>query len=348
MQLRLRARLWSVLLAVVLSSFVAQRANASPWTLPRGQIALVGGYNFQTARKEFIGRGDAQLFPLRGRYTGTAYFLDLRAGYSDRLELEILMPFKTVEYTSDPVILLTPASPTLDNYQSNVIDLSRSAQGLGDLTLSGRYRWLLEPFALATELKLKTPTGYDKPSGTFGNRPRSADQFLAQVGDLARSDRVEDDVTLGDGQVDLTLSMLLGASFSTRTFLRADAGYNLRLQGAGDQVVSAFKVGQSIGPYVLVYAGGQLAYTVEQGKVLGISVVAQDPSLPARDYGGLTNLTLRARRLERDALDAGGGFIVRVTPEVELNANYTRTMWGGNTSLVHSVSLSLGVRAQVM
>ncbi len=323
-------------------------AQASPWTLGRGEIALVSGYSFQTARKEFIKRGTSQRFPLRGHYTGASYFLDVRAGYAERLELDLLLPFKTVSYTSDPVILVAPENPTLDNYQNSVLDFARSAQGLGDLTLSTRYRWLLRPFALASELKLKTPTGYDKPSGTFGDRPRDPQQFLKEAANLARADRVEDDVTLGDGQVDIAFSLLFGISLPTQTFIRADAGFNLRLQGAGDQALAALRAGQNISPYVLIYLGSQLAYSVQRGEVLGISVVALNPSLPAREYEGQTNLTLRARRLERDALDADAGVILRITPDVELNGNYSRTIWGANTSLVHSVSLFLGVRAQVM
>jgi hypothetical protein len=90
------------------------------------------------------------------------------------------------------------------------------------------------PFVLATELRMKTPTGYDRPSGTFGARPTSAADFLANVTTYARPDNVSDDVTLGDGQLDLSATVLVGVSLGPRVFLRADGGYVLRFGGAGD------------------------------------------------------------------------------------------------------------------
>lgn len=323
-------------------------ALASPWTLPRGDLALTAWTSVQTARQEFFESGGARNFPLNGRYNGTTLGLTLRAGITDRLELEFGLPVRTVSYQSDPVVLNPqPAGSTespIDYYQRNVINLSRTASGIGDLTLAGRYRLMLQPFAMALELRFKLPSGYPGPSGTFGDQPSTAAAFAANPARYASPENVRDDVTLGDGQVDITPSILLGYAFPTRTFVRLDAGYNVRLGAAGHQVVGALRVGQFIGDVVLLYAWAQAAVNVTEGRVIGVSVAAQNPDLPAAQYVNDNNLLLRELRLERSNLDVGGGVIVRFTPNVELNLGYSRTLWGQNTALVDQVFVSLGAR----
>ena len=285
---------------------------------------------------------------MNGRYSGSTLTLGARAGFTDRLELEILLPIKLVSYTADPVILLEPGmamGSNLDFYQENIIDLSQTRRGLGDIYISGRYALLRNPIAMALEAKLKTPTGYQGPQGTFGDNPTDSESFTV---DLVRPGNVSDDVTLGDGQVDLTLSALVGASFPTRTFMRFDAGYNIRFGGAGHQVVGSLKIGQVVAPRLLLYAESRLAYTVTEGRVYGLSVAATDPSLPAADYQGLNNLFLREVQLERDAIDVVGGAIVRITDQVEVNVGYSRTVWGRNTSAINSVYVGVGVRASLL
>lgn len=335
-------------LVLAASLLAASPALASPWTLPRGDLALSAWTSVQTARQEFFESGGARNFPLNGRYNGTTLGLTLRAGITDRLELEFGLPIRTVSYQSDPVVL-NPQPPgstesPMDYYQRNVINLSRNDSGIGDLTLAGRYRLLLEPLAMALELRFKFPSGYPGPSGTFGDEPRSAATFLADASRYASPENVRDDVTLGDGQVDITPSILLGYAFPTRTFLRLDAGYNVRLGAAGHQVVGAFRAGQFIGDVVLLYAWVQAAVNVTRGRVIGVSVAAQDPDLPAAQYVNDNNLLLRELRLERSNLDVGGGVIVRFTPSVELNLGYSRTLWGQNTAVVDQVFVSLGAR----
>ncbi len=329
----------------------ATAADASPWTLPRGTLVVTGSYSYQSATQEFIESGGARNFPLRGRYVGNTYALTTRFAPIDGLELELGVPVRTVSYTSDPVVLLArpmgSTEPELDYYQRNVINLARTASGIGDLSLAARWRLRLQPFPLALELRAKVPTGYAQPQGTFGDRPRTREEFLANVTRWVSPENVRDDVTLGDGQLDMGLNVLLGYAFSTRTFLRIDAGYNLRLGSAGDQVVGALRAGQGIGERVLLYGWAQLAYTVTEGRPLGVSVAAIDPNLPATEYSGGANLLLRELRLERDQLDVGGGVIVRITREVELNLGYGRTLWGRNTAAVDSLSISLGVRTQL-
>ena len=70
----------------------------------------------------------------------------------------------------------------LDYYQENVIDLSRTAAGIGDIDLALRYQWLGGgPVVLATEARVKTPTGYDGPVGTFGDQPASIAEFTSDI-----------------------------------------------------------------------------------------------------------------------------------------------------------------------
>lgn len=66
-----------------------------------------------------------------------------------------------------------------------------------------------------------------------------------------------DDVTLGDGQIDIEQSILFGGFVNiTQTFFRADAdiGGRLRMGAPGHQFLGAFKVGQFIGPRVVIFA----------------------------------------------------------------------------------------------
>lgn len=326
-------------------------SRASPWTLQRGTAVFYTSYNYQSARQEFIEDRVARNFPLNGRYTGNAFTMGIRAGISDRLELELQVPIRSVTYESDPVLLLPrPASSPLTDFQwsqRNIIALARATSGVGDISLAARYRLLLRPVAIAAELRAKFPTGYQGPTGTFGASPTSSADFLANAGRYVSPGNVRDDVTLGDGQIDLMPSVLLGMSFPSRTFVRLDLGYNVRFGAAAHQFVSALRFGQLIGD-VLLYGWAQLAYAVTQGDLIGVSVAAIDPDLPASEYGGTNNLLLRELRLERDALDLGAGVIFRLAPQVEMNVGYARTVWGRNTSATDSFNVGLSVRANLL
>ncbi len=334
-------------LPLVVSMFVGGAAHASPWTLPQGEAVVMTGFDFELATREFIDRGPERDFPLAGRYTGTTLRLGGRFGLTDRLELEASIPLRLVAYTSDPVILAPRPEGVTDElgyYQSSVVDFSRTGSGVGDLEISGRYRWTTGAFALATELRVKTPTGYRGPEGTFGPEPKTIEAFMAQAPDLVRPTNVRDDVTLGDGQLDLTASMLAGVATRVGLFARAAAGYRLRLGGAGDQVVGDVRVGQAIGRRFLVYASSTITYSVQRGRVVGISASAIDPTVPATGYRGADNILLIERRLEFDALGVGGGFIWRMADTVEMNAGYQRTVWGRFVAATNALSISVALR----
>jgi hypothetical protein len=339
------------LVALVLAfGLGAGPAAASPWTLARGELATVVRFDYESATEEFLDDADATPFSLNGRYQAIGFTPDIRLGLLDHLELEFWLPFKQVSYTADPVILL-PApegGEGIDYYQENIIHLSRSVFGPTDLNLALRWQLLGGSEALALEGRLKAPTGYEAPQGTFGDRPRSKEAFLADVGRYVAPENVRDDVTLGDGQLDASLRLLGGAAFGTGTFVRLDAGYVLRMGGAADQVTGAVRAGQLLFGRLLPYAGVEADLAVERGRVIGVSVAAVDPELPAAEYGGTNNLELREVRLERDRAVVNFGAIFRITPEVELNLGHARTVWGNNTSAVATTSAGIGLRTRYL
>lgn len=346
-------------ISLAIATVAASNAQASPWVLQRGRIVISGGTNYQFANSEFFQEtAPGQQYPgerpysLRGEYQGVTLFTSLRAGVVDRFEFEFTLPFRSVSYTADPILLLPGAeSPMCDascaatGSRANVINFSRGALGIGDLGLALRYALIRapSPFVMAAEVKFKAPSGYAAPEGTFGARPQSIQEFLAMAGTLARPENVRDDVTLGDGQLDITASILTGVGLRSGTFFRLDAGFNGRFGGAGQQIVGNFRAGQSIGRSLVLYGGANLQYSITKGRVIGVSVAAIDPTLPASQYGSMGpfyNLLPREVTLDRDAVDLAAGMIVRLTPTTELNFGYSRTVWGRNVSGTHSVSLT--------
>lgn len=337
---------------LILTTLLPGAAWSSPWTLPQGTAVLDTTFNYQVATREFFETGGARLYPLQGQYDAASVRISARVGITDRLEFEVSMPIVLVAYSSDPVIVL-PRDPAtggdeLDYYQGNIIDLSRTAAGVGDIDLAVRYQWLGPPAVFATELRVKTPTGYASPSGTFGDKPDSIEQFTAQVGTFVRPENVQDDVTLGDGQLDLSATLLLGYSITDRLFARLDAGYKLRLGGAGDQFVGALRTGYLFGEGFLIFGSLALQKTVTDADVIGVSVAAEDPTLAASEYVGFKNLLLREVKLEKDVFGFDVGVLLRVTPEVELKAAYQRVLWGRNTALTDGVTVGVAVRTDLI
>ncbi len=334
-------------------SIASISAGASAqWTLPPGQILTSASFEGQFADREYFGldgeEGGARDFPLNGRYYGASLNVGTRIGLSEGFEIEAQFPFRLVSFTADPVILLEqPADATgsgLDFYQENTLALAQTNAGLADVRLAARYRWLAAPILLTTEVEAKIPGGYDGPVGTFGDQPATAQEFLSDVARFVQPENVRDDVTLGDGQVDLTLNQLFGVAFPSRTFVAGDIGYSLRLGGAADQIVGSLRAGQLLGDLVLLFVRGSFAYSVEQGDPIGVSVAAVDPSVPARDYGGTSNLLLREVRLRRDFVQVSGGAILRLDDTTELKFSYSRIVWGRNLSQINSVTVGFSGR----
>ncbi len=313
--------------------FAAKNASASPWVLPKGKLVISGGFDFQYADSEFLDSGPERSFPLRGKFLGATFNLATRIGLTENFEVAASIPLKLVSYGSDPVIL-SPApaqlsgEQALNYYQNNLIDFSQSGAGVGDIQIAGRYALLRQPIALALQVGIKAPTGYEPPQGTFGREPETVEEFDRQKGELVNPENIEDDVSLGGAQMDLDAQLLMGVAFSSGLFARLGAGYKIRLGGAGDQIVADVKVGQRIAKKLLLYAGAQFAYSIEEGKSIGVTVSAVDPDLGAASFIQGNNTRAYVRRLQYDALDVGGGLIWRMTKEVELNFNYSRIVWG--------------------
>jgi hypothetical protein len=218
-------------LAAALPAMTPTDAAASPWTLARGAIALTISNDFQFARREFLLTGEHQDFPVDGQFLSTNLRGELRYGITDSLEIGGQVALSYLAYEADEVYL-GPAPDQLDSFsevRDNVLSFDRDAAGIGDLYLFLRQR-LTDPgrFALALELNLKLPTGYQPPEGfAEGHLPQGTVNVL----------------TLGDGQMDVTGLVLLGWAPPGGWLLRLDAGARLRLFGPGHQVVGALKFG---------------------------------------------------------------------------------------------------------
>lgn len=339
-------------LAFLAALFIPAAASASPWVLREDQLVVSGRFDFQQADREFLKPGEVEPYSLNGRYRAATYETSVRLGLVDRLELQLHLPLKQVSYRADPVVLLpcpqqAEADACFQQSQENVISLSRTTSGLADIRLGARYQFLKGPVAGALGLELKTPTGYERPAGTFGREPKDAQDFKENVATYVQPDNVQDDVTLGDGQLDLNAMVHWGWSLPSRTYARLDTGYRLRMGGAADQVLADFQIGQQFGDRYLIKAGANFEYAVEEGEVIGISVAAEDPTLPAEDYVGTENLRLREIPLGYDRLRIHGGMLIRVTQTAELNLSYARVLWGRNTALTQTVSLGLGFKFDI-
>jgi len=339
----------SILFGFAVVLLIPSIGSASPWVLDERELVISGRFDFSLAEREFLKTGELQDFPLNGRLRSAGYETSIRFGVVENLEIEFNVPIKQITYRSDPVILVpcsegASSSDCFQQDQGNVIDLSRTESGLADLRLSARYQFLQGAVAGAVGLEVKTPTGYDDPSGTFGSEPKDRQQFLDGFARFVQPENVQDDVTLGDGQLDLALTTLWGWSLPSRTFLRLDSGYVLRTRGAGDQITANLQIGQQLGQRFLLKAGTNFAYTVEDGEIIGISVAAEDPNLPAEDFGGPTNLRLLEVPLSEDRLRINAGMLARISERTELNLSYARLVWGRNVSRTDTVSLGLAFK----
>ena len=215
----------------------------------------------------------------------------------------------------------------MDEHRDATIDFSEQAFGLGDIHLGVGHQHLLAPLRIASHLVLKVPAGYDKPTGTFQD-------------DSPGAQNVQDDVTLGDGQVDLEYSLRLGYMVPpTKTLLELDAGYRARFGGPGHQFTGLFKLGQFITKYVLVYAGLETAITLFEGDDVGQTFVAKDPEVAARSFR-VSNVKTLPLTLDRDYLMIRAGIIVRVLKR-EWVLNFAHTAWGHN--ITRTTGFSLGV-----
>jgi hypothetical protein len=290
-------------------------------------VGITAGAGFAT--REFLPNRKLVDYSLDGTFRSYDVELLGRVGVGMGFELSLKLDFKGVSYVADSVLLVddqaAPGSP--DGYRDAVFNFSSHEIGMADIHLGVAHQHLKGPVRLASALELKLPSGYRVPDQTFRDT-----EFGSQ--------NISDDVTLGDGQVDLEYSLQLGAFLGrTRTALELNAGYRVRFNGPGHQAIGLFKVGQFVTRYLLLYASVDAAVTVFDGEVIGKTFVAIDPRVPARRFP-VSNVEKVDYSLDRDQLTVGGGAILRVLDR-EWVLRVAHTPWGKNTAALTSVSLGV-------
>jgi hypothetical protein len=304
-------------------------ADASPWTLPEDKFVLALDTNYQTADDEYLPDGTLQSFPLNGEFRSTTFRVGGRYGINDRFEAAFGFALKQVDYNADPIVLALPDDPS-DSAAVNeaIFDFGNREAGLGDARIHGRYALVKGLFRATSETSIKFPVGYESPRGTF---EEGTPNPVA----------IEDDVALGDGQTDLTQSLLFGAYIpATRSFARMSAGYKLRFGSPGDQGVAGLSIGQYLGEKVVVFVGANGAYTLFEGETVGQSFITRSPDKSAAELNPAEDIVPIDLRLDKDFLNVEAGAILQFR-DLELRASYGRIVWGNNIPQIQSVSLGM-------
>ncbi len=312
--------------AILLAVPESRTAHASPWTVPDDELAILTSLDFSFAEEEFILDGTRQDFPLNGRFLSTQFTTTLRYGFTEDFEGGMTLRPKMISYRADPVILpKETAQPT-----QNLVDFSSQQFGMGDVDLFARYQIVDAFVVVSTETRGQLPTGYQRPTGT-------------SMDENSESSPVEDDATLGDGRAHLQQSLFAGTYIpSTRTFVRADAGYRLIFGGVGDQVRGGLKVGQNIMGTLIPFVSLRGGYTVYEGESVGQTAIARDPGVPSEAFEQ-SNIRREPLLLDRNYLKVTAGLIVPLE-QSELQISYARIIDGVNIPTLNTVSMGLSTR----
>lgn len=332
------ARTTAAIAGFAVLTLAASAASASPWTVPKDKLLLSLNYDFAFAENEFLPDGTYQSFPLNGRFTSSTLRLGGRYGFTDRLELATELTVKAVSFTADPIIPVFADDPEPGPFEAQearalVRDFSNTIVGPADLFLTVRYNFLKGTFAFANETIIKLPTGYEPPSGTFTEELE-----------------VDDDLALGDGQTDIEDSLLFGLFIpQTKTFARADVGFRFRFGGPGHQGLASLKVGQFVGPKLVLFAGANGAYTVVDGDPIGSTFIsttgeleADDVLIGSPDQDGVNTIPVDLR-IDKDFLKIEGGLLLLPKPGLEIQASYSQIVLGANIAAIQSVTLSTAI-----
>jgi hypothetical protein len=327
-----RAPLRVALCTCTLLALVGEAA-ASPWTLLEDTLVLTTSMDAQTATNEYLSDGTFQAYPIEGRYFSTNLRFGLRFGVSDRLEIGGQTALSYLSYESAEAYF-APApddAGSLSDIRAGILSFDRQVAGLSDVFLYTRYR--LTPrqrFVAALELTLKLPTGYQATTGPFASTDEPGD-YLGDGSELV------DDLSLGDGQLDVTGQVLLGWAPPGGWFLRLDAGARARFFGPGPQVVGAFKLGRRVTDGLVPYLDADVVHTFLDGEVVGQVLTTDEPETPATEFD-LDRVVIRDQRFDRSVLRVGAGFIFTIGDR-ELDLGYYYTPWGRNTAALHVFSL---------
>jgi len=323
---------WGGIALLCTTALAPAVAMASPWTMDKGRVALRLATDLQFARNEWLINGDYQEYPLDGQFFSVNLRGQARYGVTQAFELGANIALSHVSYQSEEIYFGQPLVPDYDEVQSNeeiaagITSLDRETTGLSDLEFYGRVRLVPREIwrvAITPEVNVKVPTGYERPAGTFED-----DDFTRGVAD---------DVTLGDGQLDITARLNVGLIPHPRWFMRFDAGFRFRFFGPGQQVVGGFKTGVRIGAVVIPYVQVDAVHTVNEGKVVGTTFATSVPETPASAFTPGDLLPLEYR-LDRSAIRPGAGVIIAME-KWEIDVSYTTVAWGRNISQLHIVGL---------
>lgn len=309
-------------------------AFASPWTLPKGDLSLTTGFDFQMAFEEYQADGARREFPLDGTFTSQTLGLGLRYGFTEQLELGLELQLKSVAYKADPVVLGLPTDTVdLQGARDAVFDFSESAMGVGDIFLAARYNLYRRPMGvISTETRAKLPGGYRPPSQTFSTP------------DNPNPNAQEDDVTLGDGQTDIEQSLLFGGYVpATRTFARAGVGIRLRLGAPGHQLIGDAKVGQFLGKNFVLFGGIRGAFTLTEGETLGKTFVVTRNNVTSQNIKD-SDIRQDLLSLDKDLVQTEGGLLIVLSGDAEMQVVYSYIPFGKNISAIHSVSVGTTIR----
>jgi len=330
-------RIHLLLLLLSASLAVPAVASASPWTLKKNTVTFRVGADFQWANQEWLITGAYQQFPLNGSYFAANLRGAVRYGITDRLEIGGELALSHVQYDADEIYFGDPLVPNFDATTSNaeiaanITSLDRRATGVGDVQIYVKYRITPDTiwrFVATPELHLKIPTGYTRPAGTFQD-----DDF---------TEGVADDVTIGDGQLDVTGLMHFGLIPHPRWFNRLSVGFRLRLFGPGPQVIASYKTGVRIGTFLIPYGEIALTHTVAKGKTVGTTFATANPEIPAAEFTA-DDLLLLEWRPDRSHLQPRFG-VIFVQPKWEVDLSFTTTVWGINVAQVNTVSAGVTIR----
>lgn len=320
----------AILLAIIISSTAA---FASPWTAPADEFVLTLDQDFQFASREFLPSGKLQLFSLNATYQSQTTRIGMRYGFTERFEGAIDLTFSHVTFKADPFVFANfEDGATARDATNAIINFNTSEFGTGDFFFHTRYNFIKRQVLLTTETTVKLPTDYTRPTGTFISSVEEA------VGGSDKTILTGGQATLGDGQSDLTQSLLLGTYIpQTRTFIRLDTGLRYRFGTPGHQALANFRAGQFIGNRLVIAAGIGYLKTITEGQPIGDTFIAKDPRQAAAEFS-LDNLEIIPIALDRDALNVDGTLIFSVG-DFELLANYAQTVLGKNTAAIHSFTV---------
>ena len=220
---------------VVMFLVAGSGAQAGPWNLAPGEYAseLRGGwFSADGYHDQNGGRAPLAGDGLWEQRSLTSYS---ELGWKPGINFLVGVPALSVTRRRDPAL-----------------DEGPTQTGLGDALLGLRYRLANGPTAAALELEWKAPLSYERnrflthaDSVVAGDTNGDGDSLDANVARQLGSP------VLGDGQQDLTLSLLLGKTLS-HGFVQVAGGYKYRFETPTDQIVFGADLGFWLTPSLLL------------------------------------------------------------------------------------------------